>query len=33
VREQEGPEATLGATRVKPGIGATTVTNQDKDTA
>ncbi|MBO6738242.1 MAG: carbon storage regulator CsrA [Phycisphaerales bacterium] len=33
VREQEGPESTLGATRVKPGIGATTVTNQDKDTA
>lgn len=33
IREQDRPETMLGATRVKPGIGATSVTTQDKDTA
>lgn len=33
VREQDRTESMLGATRVKPGVGATSVTNQDKDTA
>ena len=33
VREQGLPDSMLGATRVKPGVGATSVTNQDKDTA
>ena len=28
-----GAQATLGATRVKPGVGATGVSGQDKDTA
>jgi carbon storage regulator len=28
-----GPQTSLGATRVKPGVGATSVTAQDKDTA
>lgn len=33
LREQGDTGAMLGATRVKPGVGATSVTNHDKDTA
>lgn len=33
LREQARPDSMLGATRVKPALGATSVTTQDKDTA
>jgi len=33
IRDEGIGAGTLGATRVKPGVAATTVSNQDKDTA
>ena len=33
IREQCDTGTVLGATRVKPGVGATSVTSHDKDTA